>query len=163
MLRTNLSAYAFRFGDRGGSFTDFTPTSASMLQELRGEQRVAIMNQVALAIQDSVDGIGQIPADLAHPQAVGSGRDAGNLHLARRQLDEEQHDEPLQPSPGPHFHGEESRRPRSAPSVCVRNSFQVVFRLRSGAGSIPCRCRISAIVLRAISCPRLDNAPWMRR
>ena len=28
-----------------------------------------------------------------------------------------------------------------------RNSFQVVFRLRSGAGSIPCRFRILAIVL----------------
>ena len=28
--RTNLSACAFRFGDRGGSFTDFTPTSAIM-------------------------------------------------------------------------------------------------------------------------------------
>jgi hypothetical protein len=28
MLRTNLSAWAFRFGDRGGSFTDSTPVSA---------------------------------------------------------------------------------------------------------------------------------------
>ncbi len=45
----------------------------------------------------------------------------------------------------------------------LRNSFQVVLRLRSGAGSIPCRSRISAIVLRAISCPRLDNASWIRR
>ena len=27
---TNLSACAFRFGDRGGSFTDLTPTSATM-------------------------------------------------------------------------------------------------------------------------------------
>jgi hypothetical protein len=25
MVRTNLSACAFRFGDRGGSLTDFTP------------------------------------------------------------------------------------------------------------------------------------------
>src|SRR5437660_8309159 len=39
----------------------------------------------------------------------------------------------------------------------LRNSFQVVFRLRSGAGSIPCRSRISAIVLRAIACPRLGQ------
>ena len=46
---------------------------------------------------------------------------------------------------------------------CVRNSFQVVFRIRSGAGSIPCRLRISAIVLAASSCPRLDKAPLMRR
>jgi len=39
----------------------------------------------------------------------------------------------------------------------LRNSFHLVFRLRSGAGSIPCRSRISAIVLRARSCPRLDQ------
>jgi len=30
MVRTNLSAYAFKFGDRGGSFADFTPASASV-------------------------------------------------------------------------------------------------------------------------------------
>src|ERR1051325_4520681 len=29
MVRTNLSANAFRFGDRGGSLTDLTPTPAS--------------------------------------------------------------------------------------------------------------------------------------
>jgi hypothetical protein len=29
MVRTNLSACAFKFGDRGGSFTDFTPASAN--------------------------------------------------------------------------------------------------------------------------------------
>jgi len=34
---------------------------------------------------------------------------------------------------------------------CVRNSFQVVLRSRSGAGSIPCRANISAIVLRPTS------------
>src|SRR5437667_2377561 len=67
------------------------------------------MDQIALAIQNSVDGIGKIPADLAHPQPVCGSRDARDLHLARRQLDEEQHDEPLQPPPGPHFHGEEIR------------------------------------------------------
>ena len=26
MVRTNLSAWAFRMGDLGGNFTDFTPT-----------------------------------------------------------------------------------------------------------------------------------------
>ena len=67
------------------------------------------MDQIALAIQNSVDGIGKIPADLAHPQPVCGSRDARDHHLARRQLDEEQHDEPLQPPPGPHFHGEEIR------------------------------------------------------
>jgi hypothetical protein len=45
----------------------------------------------------------------------------------------------------------------------VRNSFHVVFRPRSGTGSIPCRFRISEIVLRASLCPRFDNALWIRR
>ena len=35
--------------------------------------------------------------------------------------------------------------------------------MRSGTGSIPRRFRISAIVLRANSWPRLASAPWMRR
>jgi hypothetical protein len=45
--------------------------------------------------------IGKIPADLVHPQPVADGRDARNLHLTRRQLDQEQHHEPLQPTFGP--------------------------------------------------------------
>ena len=51
----------------------------------------------------------KIPADLAHPQPINSGCNTGNFHLARGQLDKEQDDKPLQPSPGPHFHGEEIR------------------------------------------------------
>jgi hypothetical protein len=53
--------------------------------------------------------IGHIPANLSHPQPIGDGRDASNLHLARRQLDKEENKEALQPSAGPHFHGEEIR------------------------------------------------------
>jgi len=45
----------------------------------------------------------------------------------------------------------------------VRSSFHVVFRLRSGAGSSPCRSKIAAIVFRAIACPRLDKASSIRR
>jgi hypothetical protein len=32
ILRTNRSAWAFRFGDRGGNFTDCTPALASMVR-----------------------------------------------------------------------------------------------------------------------------------
>ena len=46
-----------------------------------------------------------------------------------------------------------------ASAFCVRNSFHVVLRLRSGAGSMPCLSRMSAIVLRASLCPKFDNAP----
>jgi len=70
--------------------------------------------------------------------------------------------ETLQTSPGPNFHGEEIRGHNQFP-VPAQKSFQVVFRLRAGAGSIPCRFNISEIVLWVISCPRLDNAPWIRQ
>src|SRR5689334_12175450 len=41
------------------------------------------------------------------------------------------------------------------PQCCARNSFQLVFRLRSGAGSMPCRRKISAIVLTASLYPHM--------
>jgi hypothetical protein len=40
-----------------------------------------------------------------------------------------------------------------------RNSFQVVFPLRSGDGSSPCSFRMLAIVPRATSWPKLASAP----
>jgi hypothetical protein len=40
----------------------------------------------------------------------------------------------------------------------LRNSFQVVFRFRSGAGSIPRRRKTAETVLRAHSCPKLASA-----
>jgi len=79
------------------------------------EQRVSIMNQVPFASQDSWLDIREMAGDLAHPQAIGCLRDAGDLHFARRQVDEEQNEKPLQPSPGPHFHGEEIGRDDHVP------------------------------------------------
>ena len=65
------------------------------------------MDQVALALEDSVNRVGQVAPDLVHPQPVRNRCDAGDLHLPRRQFDEEQHDEPLQSAPRPRFDGEE--------------------------------------------------------
>jgi hypothetical protein len=45
----------------------------------------------------------------------------------------------------------------------VRNSFHVVFRCRSGAGSMPLFSRIFATVPRPIRWPRFESAPKMRR
>jgi hypothetical protein len=78
-------------------------------QKFCREQRISIMNQVAFALQDSIDRIGHIPAHLAHPHSIGAGSDASNLHFARGQFEEEENEEPLQPSSGPYFHGEEIR------------------------------------------------------
>src|SRR4051794_22726345 len=65
------------------------------------------MNQIALPVQDSVHCVGGVSADLAHPESICHRRYAANLHLARRQSNEEEHQEPLQPSPSPCFDGEE--------------------------------------------------------
>src|SRR5215472_12151966 len=58
-----------------------------------------------------------------------------------------------------------SRVKKSAATItsrCLdRNSFQVVFRSRSGAGSSPCSFRRLARVPRATSWPRLASARWV--
>ena len=46
------------------------------------------MDQVPLSIQDSVDRVGQIPADLAHPQPIRSFRNPADLDFPGGQLDE---------------------------------------------------------------------------
>jgi len=97
------------------------------------------MNQVALAVQDSVHRIGNIPADLEHPQPVCLRPAADDLHLSRRQLNEKQHDETLQTSPGPYFHGEE---------ICGHNQFLVPAQeLLPGRLSAPLRCRLDPVPL----------------
>jgi hypothetical protein len=76
------------------------------------------MNQVPFASQDSLLDIRKIAGDLAHPQAIRCLRDARDLHFARRQVDEKQNEKPLQPSPGPHCHGEGIGRDYQVPVLC---------------------------------------------
>src|SRR6516165_1914477 len=68
---------------------------------------VAVVNQIPFSGQYSLLRVREIPGNLAHPQSVRRRRDARDLHLPRRQVDEEQNDKTLQSSPRPHFHGEE--------------------------------------------------------
>jgi hypothetical protein len=51
------------------------------IHELRREQRVAIMDQIPLSKQQTIDGIAEIPSDLAHPQPVGLSSVAGDDYL----------------------------------------------------------------------------------
>ena len=46
------------------------------------------MDEIAFACKNPV-GIGQVSADLGHPQSVRIGSYSGDLHFARRKLDEE--------------------------------------------------------------------------
>src|SRR5262249_33792799 len=54
------------------------------------------MDEVALAVENTVHCIGEIPADLAHPQAVRITSNTADLHLTSGELDEEQHEVALQ-------------------------------------------------------------------
>jgi hypothetical protein len=66
MLRTHLSAYALNSAVAVLALRTSPPTSARIFKfkELQGEQRVAIMDEVAFVLHISVDGVRQIPADL---------------------------------------------------------------------------------------------------
>ena len=67
------------------------------------------MNQVPFSDQNSVLRIREISGYLAHPQSLRRLCNPCDLHLPCRQVDEEQHDEPLQTSAGPHLYREEIR------------------------------------------------------
>src|SRR3954467_15203221 len=67
------------------------------------------MNEIALAEEDTVHGVGDLPPDLAHPQPVGGGGHARDLDFSGRQIEKEEHDQSLQPLSRPHFDREEVR------------------------------------------------------
>jgi len=57
----------------------FHPNIGEHVQELGCEQRVTIMDQVALALQEPVAGIRDVATHLAHPAGIGLRRDSGDL------------------------------------------------------------------------------------
>ncbi len=74
------------------------------------------------------------------PQSTGTRRDPSDLHLASRHSMKNRITNRCRPR-----RVQASIVKKSAATIrsqcCVRNSFQVVFRSRSGPGSIPCRLR----------------------
>jgi hypothetical protein len=108
------------------------------------------MNQITLALEQPVYGIGQITCDLVHSPSACDCRDPGNLHRASGQLDKEQNQEAPQSPSGPNFHGKEIGRHDLPPVLgqklltrCIPNALQ--FRL------MPLRFKMLAIVPRASS------------
>jgi len=65
------------------------------------------VDQVTLAADNALVGIGQIPSNLVHPQSIRRSRNPSDLDLSCREFNEEQDDEALQPVPGPHLDCEE--------------------------------------------------------
>src|ERR1700742_1379176 len=94
------------------------------------------MDDLALAVQDAIDAVREIAPNLVHPEPLAVAPipasstlrvDSSTKHHTTNAADLAESTLPLQ----------RSRRPRSVPSDGFRNSFQVVFRLLSGGGSIP--------------------------
>jgi hypothetical protein len=109
IVRTKRSAYALRFGERGGRRTTSTPPRCEGLPKTHGEQRIPIVSQIALASETAVVDIRHVATDLAHPRGVGLRGDPGDLDVPRREFDDEQYGKPGQAAPGPDVHGEEVR------------------------------------------------------
>src|SRR5262249_15014333 len=91
IVRTNLSAWAFKFGDRAGSFTDSIPCSASIVRNSR-VQRIAIVNQVPFSFEESIEFIGHIASNLRHPQTIWPACDSSDLDTTRREFHKEEND-----------------------------------------------------------------------
>jgi hypothetical protein len=142
MVLTKRSAWALRLGERGGSFTDFTPLVQS-LQKLCREQGVSVMDQVSFPDQEAFRSITEIACHLAHPEPLCLSGQSGNLHPRTRQVDEEEHQEPRQALASPGLDGEEVRSHHYVPMptqkllpgglpVTFGRRFQTVFLKKVG-------------------------------
>ncbi len=58
---------------------DLHSRSFQYLGKVLGEQRVAVMDQVSLSLQEAIEPVCQMPCNLIHPLAIRSGCHTGNL------------------------------------------------------------------------------------
>ena len=76
-----------------GACRKFESLSAAVLQHLAkrlGVQRVAVEDQLANALRETVFGIRQVPRDLLHPLPRGRVRDPNDFDLTRLDIDHEE-------------------------------------------------------------------------
>jgi hypothetical protein len=64
--------------------------SAKVAAELNCEERMSIVDQVALALQHAVDGVGEIARHLLHPGTARLANHAGDLNPPRLDVDDEE-------------------------------------------------------------------------
>src|SRR6185369_7617549 len=87
----NLSATAFRLGS-GAGVEARDACGVEGRAERRGEQWVAVVDQVALASQESVDPIGQVARELLDPCVVRMADQTGDVHAAGLEVDDKPDD-----------------------------------------------------------------------
>jgi hypothetical protein len=79
------------------------------------EERIAVVNQIPAAEQESILAVRPIPCDLTHPVSVGRINDSCDLDPACLEVDHEQNEVPNETSPRDRFDREEVRRCDCAP------------------------------------------------
>src|SRR5712691_849506 len=90
-------------------------TVTQELVERLGELRVSIMNEIALAQQEAIAVIGQLPGTLHHERLVWIGADPGDVYAPRAELHHEPDIIRHQSMPGSDLDGEEVRRDEHLP------------------------------------------------
>ena len=59
-------------------------------------ERIAVMNQISILLQEAILAIGDVASDLSHPESICASRDSAKLYASRRQLDEKEDHEALE-------------------------------------------------------------------
>lgn len=147
IVRTKRSAYALRFGERGGRRTVCTPAVATVSRKVSEKSGSRSCSRKRVPREEPTR-VGQVATALGDPGAVGVGHEARDLR----------------PGASPNA---SRRKPRSAsapsPSTLhgqeIRGCEDVPVRPEK---LLPCRRRMFAIVLRATRWCRLASAPWRR-
>src|SRR5262245_10426181 len=104
------------------------------------------MDQVSLTREKTVDGIGEIPSDLRHPQPIACPCNTADFYSSCREVNEEQHDEACQTFAGPNLDREEIGRDDLSP-MSTKELFpcRLSISLRRRFDAIPfqnvCDCR----------------------
>jgi len=104
----------------------------------RAVQRITVDDEVLDTLEEAVGDIGEIAGDLCHPAFVWLAGDPGDLHRARLQLHEEQHEVANQAARGQHFDREEVRGRKALP---MRREKRLPRRFRAAL-----RCRLDTVI-----------------
>ena len=124
--------------------------SAENRVERVGEQRVAVVKQVALALQKAVDVVDEVARDLLEPCAVRFADHAGDLNAATLEVDHEQDDVSDETAKREDLDVKKSVA-AITPKCALRNVLHGIVLPRLGAGTRPCSARMRLIVFRPSS------------
>ena len=98
-----------QIGASRGKFHCLHAGGLEKLTECLREQRIAIVDEVASSVQESIIGIGEIARNLLHPFSIRLRGNPGNLNPASLEIDNEEHEIPDQACPREHLDAEEIR------------------------------------------------------